>query len=30
MEADKWRAEAQALKAARARETPHPALPMKS
>jgi len=30
VEADKWRAEAQALKAARARETPHPALPMKS
>jgi|SRR5690242_7312409 uncharacterized integral membrane protein len=26
-EADKWRAEAQSLKAARAREPPHPALP---
>ena len=30
MEADKWRAQAEALKAARARETPHPALPIKS
>ena len=28
VEADKWRAQAEALKAARARET-HPALPMK-
>jgi uncharacterized integral membrane protein len=30
MEADKWRAQAEALKAARARETPHPALPSNS
>jgi uncharacterized integral membrane protein len=30
MEADKWRAQAEALKAARAREAPHAALPMKS
>jgi len=30
MEADKWRAQAEALKAARARETPHPSLPIKS
>ena len=27
MEADKWRAQAEALKAARVHETPHPALP---
>jgi uncharacterized integral membrane protein len=30
MEADKWRAQAEALKATRAREAAHPALPMKS
>ena len=30
MEADKWRAQAETLKAARGREAPHPALPMKS
>ena len=30
VEADKWRAQAEALKAARAREALHPALPMKN